>query len=521
MPHTVEPSGTAVRRLSITEYCLAAIGVALAITPLLRMVFPGYVRMLQIAFTLFGICVLPRTEILPRFSIRSGLLVAVPICYYVGCNIFNPPDLYSVHEILNNLVRACAVLIPWIVVLEIYLRRIPRRAPYYVSLLFVALLMPTFVVRNLMNISVSPLIFSTLLFLVAYITSSNNSNSKIFISYFVYGSTLDALMAIWHYGACYVSDALFRNQWPSPFIFEAALGRITFDLMGHSNVPDLFIHPQNYSCALLFSACITCGMIAIYRKSSTYKVLVVSLCIQILAIVLTQTRAAMISMVAVSLVAGIAFVRTKTRSTRSWFAVVLPPVILLAIVAYSKGNSGPCHQFYDRARVDIWKFAWSVFCKHPFFGIGYGNATQALSQYVASNPSVAYLSPYIHLHNEYLHLLVGGALLGALMFVMFMVSLIAYLRAAYGFLNQNEKVMLLAFSFGLVGIAVHCLFDIPLSIWNLPFILAAFLGYFLGSAASCKNVSSAATGEAHPAVLLTHTAAADCIDAPPSEGRVD
>ena len=130
-------------------------------------------------------------------------------------------------------------------------------------------------------------------------------------------------------------------------------------------------------------------------------------------------------------------------------------------------------------RRDIWRATWLMFKAHPIAGAGLGGFWAEVPVYHSAS---GVLTPQ-QAHNDYLELLASGGVLGAALFVWFVVALIRQARQSVKAAEGFQRAVVLGAIISLVGLGVHSLVDFGLHI--LCFVvftindpgLVSYLGY--------------------------------------------
>jgi len=113
---------------------------------------------------------------------------------------------------------------------------------------------------------------------------------------------------------------------------------------------------------------------------------------------------------------------------------------------------------WNTRRVDIWRATWKMFKENPIAGVGFGGYWAAIPQY--HDASGEYIPQQAH--NDYLEILASGGVIGALIFVSFV---LVFLRRALETLRSENTLRRAACAGALTalfGVAVHSLFDFGL-----------------------------------------------------------
>ncbi len=207
-----------------------------------------------------------------------------------------------------------------------------------------------------------------------------------------------------------------------------------------------------------------------------------------LALVFTNSRGGVISMF--SLVLFIAFVtanqkfgrRTNDSSRRSgWLfnyggramrsaaALAALGLILMVAVVWVGGDSVVSRMetvsgevSFDTAdkirRIEIWRATWPLIKDHPFAGVGFGGYWTAMPRYFKGSGEWSLQQA----HNDYLEIVASGGLIGALLFLWFIVSVVLAAVKSGGSRDRFYRASRLGALAGLVAVAVHSFVDFGL-----------------------------------------------------------
>jgi len=111
-------------------------------------------------------------------------------------------------------------------------------------------------------------------------------------------------------------------------------------------------------------------------------------------------------------------------------------------------------------RRDIWRATWLMFKARPIAGAGLGGYWAAVPVYHSAS---GVLTPQ-QAHNDYLELLASGGILGAGLFVWFVVALIRQARQSVSAARGLQRAVVLGTIISLVGVGVHSIVDFGLHI---------------------------------------------------------
>jgi O-antigen ligase len=122
-------------------------------------------------------------------------------------------------------------------------------------------------------------------------------------------------------------------------------------------------------------------------------------------------------------------------------------------------------------RNEIWKASWNMFTAHPLLGVGMGGYWIAITKYHdasgVSTPQEA--------HNDYLELLASCGLVGLGIGVGFALSLYKRIKVNLRSDNHFQQSVCIASLIGIVGVAVHSLFDFGLHLLFNAFVFIVLL----------------------------------------------
>ena len=198
------------------------------------------------------------------------------------------------------------------------------------------------------------------------------------------------------------------------------------------------------------------------------------------ALVLSNSRGGILSMLAQVVVAGLLLMRRwDYKSERGGRVRVMRNVMLLLLVtmiavgtiwvggdklvsSFSQATTDftekPEDQRSGVSRIEIWQATWKMFTAHPMLGVGLGGYWVAITAYHdasgVSTPQEA--------HNDYLELLSSGGLIGLAIGAWFGVALFQRVRDNFRSDNHFQRSVCFAALLGIAGVAVHSLVDFGL-----------------------------------------------------------
>lgn len=112
------------------------------------------------------------------------------------------------------------------------------------------------------------------------------------------------------------------------------------------------------------------------------------------------------------------------------------------------------------SRLRIWRASWRLFEDSPLVGAGFGAYPVAVTKHHEASGRMAVRQA----HNDYLELLASGGLVGAGLFAWFFVLLFKRARSALRTPDHFRRSACLGALTGLVGVAVHSVFDFGLHV---------------------------------------------------------
>src|SRR5262249_18361532 len=122
-------------------------------------------------------------------------------------------------------------------------------------------------------------------------------------------------------------------------------------------------------------------------------------------------------------------------------------------------------------RSDIWRATWQMARAHPIAGAGLGGFW---AEFPAYHDASGLQTPQ-QAHNDYLELLASGGVVGAAIFVWFVVLLIRRLRAITAETHGFQRGAVLGALLGIIGIGVHSFVEFGLHITTNALIFVILL----------------------------------------------
>jgi len=428
---------------------------------------PKYVHVVLIGSLVFAACVLPRLQCRPRVSFRSIWLILVPIGYYVGYYVLAPPPFRAPRESIFILTRSLIGAIPWMVTLELFMRRVPRRRSWVVAGVFAAFFLSVLVVKQTFS-TYNCLQYCLPIFFISYLVFANTENWEPFFDYLVLGMTCTAAAGVWHLAASYTAGSLTAAIWLPLKAFQAGTS--------YGNVPNPLMDHVTYANFLLPGIAITWAMVLAAQSRQRRRLLSAALTLQMVAVLLSQCRACMFGLLVIALACSL-MLSSALRNRKTVGILVTAVVLLLTVGTLClRGSYG------DPLREQLWKYGWTMFSRHPVFGVGLGQEKVVRADFYKDTPSMGEIARYNHLHSQYLQILVVGGVIGGLAAALALTGILLRLREASKYLPPGAKSLLNAFVVGVLGSATVACVDVPWIIWKQPFSFAVLLGLFLGIA---------------------------------------
>ena len=196
------------------------------------------------------------------------------------------------------------------------------------------------------------------------------------------------------------------------------------------------------------------------RITRTLLVLVGGVALFTSALVITQTRGAVLALLA-GLITVILIVRKRVVFFVAGGATVLVVIITLVTptlrhraaqtLSYRPGTTGGDHSVQSiGTRLALWDAAWQLFLAHPILGVGMGDYTEEADRILEGRS----VQTTVDSHNIYLQVLATRGLVGFIPFVIFWIALIKMLfqiRSRLAPEKTFERYLSSIFSDGLIS----------------------------------------------------------------------
>ena len=233
-----------------------------------------------------------------------------------------------------------------------------------------------------------------------------------------------------------------------------------------------FIHPNDFGVYLLVVCTILIALLL--SKSTRMKdktMFFISLVASSVCLFLTRSRGAWLSFSASFLVLG----ATKTKRLLATFLALLLVIFLILpysvqerIFSLTDVKSGTTWE-----RVMLWKGTINMIKVHPILGFGVNTYSRNFPKYKPGEyPDVRYS------HNCYLHMASEIGIVGALIFLIFLVTVFVYvLRGIFLIKSGLRKDVSIGLFAGLIGFTINSMVDTHLYSVNLAVFFHLLLGF--------------------------------------------
>ena len=261
-------------------------------------------------------------------------------------------------------------------------------------------------------------------------------------------------------------------------IFQYFLG---FDFIRHRmliqddylhRISSSFVHPNDFGVYLLTVSIIFLSFIFSYSTSLKAKLILSPvLALSLVNLFLTKSRAAWITFAIAFLVLG----ALKSKKIIGIFIAILIAIVILLphtakerIFDLTNVKSGTTWE-----RIMLWKGTINMIKEHPFLGFGINTYSREFPKYKPPEyPDVRYT------HNSYLHMASEIGIVGALFFLMFLVTVLLYsLRGISSLPPGMRRDFATGLLAGLVGFSLNCVVDTHLYSLNPAVFFHLLLGF--------------------------------------------
>lgn len=258
-----------------------------------------------------------------------------------------------------------------------------------------------------------------------------------------------------------------------------------------------FINQNHFALLMEMGLGLALGMIAGRGLSREWSLIYLSSLITVwTALVLSNSRGGLLALLVQIIAGGLLFTfvtrlsTSKMAKSRVLQALRLMPVrILLGLVLVVGVVMGTLWIGSDRlairlaatrgesdarlggSRNEIWQATWRMFKSHPIAGVGMGGFAAAIPAYHDASGS---LTPQ-EAHSEYLELLASGGIIGGLLGSWFV--FLVFRRTGANLRSRSRFRLSACYgaALGLVGVAVHSLFDFGLHMMANALIFMALV----------------------------------------------
>ncbi len=233
-----------------------------------------------------------------------------------------------------------------------------------------------------------------------------------------------------------------------------------------------FVHPNDFGTYLFVVGTIFISFLISRGARLRERVMVfIPLVLSMVSLFLTKSRGAWISFAAAFLVLG----AIKARKVLAVFIAVLLVLFLVLpytaqerIFALADFKSGTAWE-----RVMLWKGTINMIIEHPILGFGVNTYSRNFPRYKPPEyPDVRYT------HNSYLHMASEVGLVGALLFLIFLVTVLMHSFRNILTMDEGRRRGLTAGLFaGMVGFSMNCMVDTHLYSVTLAVFFHLLLGF--------------------------------------------
>lgn len=205
-----------------------------------------------------------------------------------------------------------------------------------------------------------------------------------------------------------------------------------------------------------------------------------------LGLVFSQSRMGMMSLVAATLVVGVAnhFRRPRQRADEGQpTSYKLLATIALVVLAYAAiiGVEPVLERFLriehdlEEARLPLWEATVAMIKEKPIFGHGFGSVEVLLTGY-RPRPTGLFFD---HSHNDYLELFAEAGIIGVAAVAYLMALFVRRLHVTLAMrLSHVQRTVILALAVGIVSVLIHSIADFGLRIPGIAFTFVAVLALF-------------------------------------------
>ncbi|MBF0493801.1 MAG: O-antigen ligase family protein [Candidatus Omnitrophica bacterium] len=234
-----------------------------------------------------------------------------------------------------------------------------------------------------------------------------------------------------------------------------------------------FVHPNDFGAYLMVGVLMLIALVFAYKYLSKLKVLsiVVVSFVMLVCLFMTDSRGAWLSFIAGLLILGLLL----TRRVLAMFVgillivfVMLPYTAQHRILSVANVKEGTTWE-----RLMLWRGTIDMIKVHPILGFGINTYSRNFPKYKpAEYPDMRYT------HNCYLQMASEIGIVGALLFIIFLLTVFIVILRNIGHLKDDKrKYIILGLFAGLVGFALNCIVDTHLYSVNLDVFFYLLLGF--------------------------------------------
>jgi O-antigen ligase len=258
-----------------------------------------------------------------------------------------------------------------------------------------------------------------------------------------------------------------------------------------------FINQNHFALLMEMGFGLALGMIAGRGMSREWSLIYLASLLTVwTALVLSNSRGGLLALLVQIIAAGLLFKfvarlsKSKMAKSRVLRALRLLSVRILLVLVLVGGvvmgtlwigsdrlairlaaTRGESEARLGGSRNEIWRATWQMFKSHPIVGVGMGGYAAAIPAYHDASGT---LTPQ-EAHNEYLELLASGGIIGALLGGWFVFLVFRRTRANLQSRSRFRLSACYGAALGLVGVAVHSLFDFGLHMMANALIFMALV----------------------------------------------
>lgn len=261
--------------------------------------------------------------------------------------------------------------------------------------------------------------------------------------------------------------------------------RYTKEVLGFPRIQSTFIEPLYFANYLLIPLLLSFFFLLKRTDPKRNFFFLVIFLVSLVALVLTISKGAILSLGIIALAVGVFQVRSIfSQKNLPYLFIILSFIALLVWGTYSSLSAQPdIQKYYTKAydivtgasvteRQEAYDVAFEAFGKSPLIGIGVGNFGPYFSGYPLSSPSFGW--PITN--NQYLEILSETGLLGLLFFLIFICSIFYYSIWAYKSTSDSFlRTVLFALNLAFLGVLIQYMTFSTLYIMHIWILIGLIL----------------------------------------------